>query len=187
MEPKPFKNWWFLALNGIIFALFGLLLIFNTVEFIRTLVMYIGFGFLAMGIILAIAGLNRIMKDRSAAMILFEAIAGIAIGLLLVIFPDRSWELFMILIGVWFIVIGIIQLIVLVNGKALANKNGLLINSLLTIVLGVLLFFNPLDWGAFFGKLIGVLSLLFGVALIYFSLALRSGKGPEISKPANPA
>jgi uncharacterized membrane protein HdeD (DUF308 family) len=182
METKRFKNWWFLALNGIIFLLFGLLLIFNTVDFIKTLVMYIGFVFLGAGIVTVVIGFNKISKDKSAAVIIFESIISIAIGLLLIFFPQKSWELFMILIGVWFLVIGVIQLVFFVNAKGLiANKNGLLINSLLTIALGILLFFNPLEWSSFFGKIIGVLAAAFGVMLIYFSLLFRAARIPDMN------
>jgi uncharacterized membrane protein HdeD (DUF308 family) len=177
METKRFKNWWFLAINGLIFVLFGLLLMFFTQETILTLVKYFGILLLAGGVILLIFGINNIRKDKDAAMILMEAIASGAIGLALILFPQATLALFLLLIGIWAIIIGIIQLVIIVNIKGnISNKNIHLFNALLTIGLGILLLFNPFGWAVFMGILIGILALLFGVLLLYFAFILRSFK-----------
>ena len=110
-------------------------------------------------------------------MILMEAIASGAIGLALILFPQATLALFLLLIGIWAIIIGIIQLVIIVNIKGnISNKNIHLFNALLTIGLGILLLFNPFGWAVFMGILIGILALLFGVLLLYFALILRSLK-----------
>jgi uncharacterized membrane protein HdeD (DUF308 family) len=177
METKRSKNWWFLAVNGGIFILFGLLMLFFTQETILTMIKYFGILLLAGGAVLLFIGINNIRKDRSAAMILGEAIASIAIGLALLLFPQATVALFLMLIGIWAIIIGIIQLVIIVNIKGiLANKNVLLLNGLLTIGLGILLLFNPFDWAVFMGKIIGICSALFGILLVYFAFMVRNIK-----------
>lgn len=177
MATRKFSNWWFLAINGLIFTLFGILIVMLTEEAIKTLLLYIGFVMFAVGGVLLVVGINQVRKDKSAAMILIEAIASIAIGIALVFFPQSSVELFLILIGIWAIIIGIIQLVVIVNIKdVVAPKNIIMINALLTIGLGVSLLFNPFSWALFLVKIIGILAALFGVLLIYFSFVLKSLK-----------
>jgi uncharacterized membrane protein HdeD (DUF308 family) len=184
METKRFKNWWFLAINGIIFILFGCLLLFFTKELISTLVLYFGLLMLAGGGILLLTGINNIRKDKSAALIMVEAIAGIAIGLALILFPQPTAALFLMLIGIWAIIIGIIQLVVVVNIKrVLSGKNLLLINGLLTIALGIALLFDPFKWAEFMGKIIGFFSAFFGLILVYFSFVLLSVKNMEKNEP----
>jgi uncharacterized membrane protein HdeD (DUF308 family) len=81
------------------------------------------------------------------------------------------------MIGIWAIIIGIIQLVIIVNFKGeVANKNLLLLNGLLTIALGVALLFNPFQWGIFLIKVIGAFAAIFGILLVYFSLKLRAVK-----------
>ena len=175
MEKKRFKNWWFLAVNGIISILFGLLLMLCTEAFIKTVVIYIGIFFLLMGIGLLITSVRNINKDKAVAMILFESIISLVVGTILIIFPGTSLSIFLIMFGTWAIIIGIIQLVILVNIKgALANKNGLLLNGLLTIVLGVILFFNPFAWAIIIVKIVGAFAVVFGLLMIYFSFLLRS-------------
>ena len=174
METRQFKNWWFLAVNGCIFLLFGLLILFFTQEVIKTILMYFGIVMLAGGAILLLAGVNNIRRDKSAAMILVEAVAAIAIGIALILFPQASMSLFLIMIGIWAIIIGIIQLVIIVNVKGtVPGKNLLLVNGLLTVALGVALLFNPFQWAVFLVKIIGFFAALFGVLLVYFSFVLR--------------
>jgi uncharacterized membrane protein HdeD (DUF308 family) len=175
METKRFKNWWFLAVNGFIFALFGLLILFFTQEFIKTLLLYFGIVMLAGGAVMLVAGINNIRRDKAAAMLLVESIVAVGIGIALTFFPEASVAIFLLLIGIWAIIIGIIQLVILVNIKgALANKNLLLINGLLTIALGAALLFNPFQWAIFLVKIIGVFAALFGIMLIYLGFVLKS-------------
>jgi len=177
METKRFKNLWFLVINGVIFILFGLLLIFCTQETILTLVKYFGVLLVAGGVVLLLVGINNIRKDKAAAMILVEAIASGAIGLALILFPQASLSLFLLLIGIWAIIIGIIQLVTIINIKGIIpNKNVHLINALLTIGLGILLLFKPFGWAVFMGVIIGICAVLFGALLLYFSFILWSLK-----------
>jgi uncharacterized membrane protein HdeD (DUF308 family) len=177
MATKKFSNWWFLAVNGLIFTLFGILILLLTEEAIKALLLYIGIVMLGVGAVLLVYGMNSIRKDKSAAMVLIESIASIAIGIALVFFPESSVALFLILIGIWAIIMGIIQLVIIVNIKdRVSSKNMLLINGLFTIALGISLLFNPFQWALFLVKVIGFLAAVFGVLLIYFAFVLRSMK-----------
>ena len=177
MATKKFSNWWFLAVNGLIFTLFGILILLLTQEAIKALLIYIGIVMLGVGAILLVYGMNNVRKDKSAAMVLIESIASIAIGIALVFFPESSVALFLILIGIWAIIMGIIQLVIIVNIKErVSSKNMLLINGLFTIALGISLLFNPFSWALFLAKVIGFLAAVFGILLIYFAFVLRSLK-----------
>jgi len=69
----------------------------------------------------------------------------------------------------------VIQIVILVNLKeTLKYKNLLLVNCLLTIGLGVVLFLEPLKMAAILVVLIGIVAVILGLALIYFSFLLRS-------------
>jgi uncharacterized membrane protein HdeD (DUF308 family) len=178
METKRFGNWWFLVMNGAIFAVFGLLILFFTEEFIKTLLLYFGIVMLAIGAILLIAGINNLRRDKAGAMVLMEAIVAMAIGLALALFPETSVKLFLIMIGIWTIMIGILQLVILMGGRTVVKqKNVFLINAMLTVGLGVLLLFNPFQLGIFLVKVVGVLATLFGLLLIWLGLAVKRVPG----------
>jgi uncharacterized membrane protein HdeD (DUF308 family) len=177
MENKGKKNWWFLAVNGMIAILFGLLLLLFSQESIKALVIYFGIALMAGGVILLITAVHNIKQNKKAGMILFESIICIAIGLIMVLFPQDSLSFFLILIGVWAIIVGVVQLATLINIKEkMASKNLLLFNGLLTIALGVFLFFDPFTMAKVMVQIAGVLSIIFGILMIWFGFALKSLK-----------
>lgn len=175
MITTRYKNWWFLALNGLIAILFGFLLVFFPIDAIKTIVKFFGIFLLVIGGVQLTAGILNIKNDKSAGLILSESILFIAMGIALLVFPEITLTVFSILFGIWALIVGIVQLVIIVNaGIQLSNKNLLLFNSLLTILLGIIMFFKPLEWGAFLVIMIGIFSILFGVLLIYFSFILKS-------------
>ncbi len=180
METKGKKNWWFLAINGVIAILFGILLLFFTQESIKALVIYFGIALLAGGAILLFTAIHNIKHNKRSGMILFESIIIIAIGLIMILFPQDSLSFFMILIGVWAIIVGVVQLVTLINIKeGMANKNLLLFNGLLTIALGVFLFFDPFTMAKILVTIAGILFILFGILMIYFGFVLKALKPLE--------
>jgi uncharacterized membrane protein HdeD (DUF308 family) len=175
MEKRRFKNWGFLAVNGLVCILLGVLLFTFTQVFLKTVILWFGIVVLVSGAGLMISGINAIRKDRGASLVLIESIAAIAIGLVLIFYPGFSLALFLVLIGVWAIIIGIVQLVVLMSlREVLANKTLLLANALVTLIFGVLLFFNPFEWATFMGKVIGVFAILMGILLIYIAFVIRT-------------
>jgi len=174
METKSFKNWWFLAINGITAILFGLLILFFTKEFIQTAIFYFGLLILITGLILLLTTFYHIKKNKNISMITIQSIATIAIGLILMVFPQRSLELFLLLIGLWCLIIGILQLVILFFiRKILVSWPVLLINGLMTIVLGIIIFFHPFEIADTIGKLVGIFSIVFGITMIYLSFLIR--------------
>ena len=174
METKSFRNWWFLTLSGITAILFGLMLLFLTGEVIKTAIFYFGLLILITGVILLLTTFYYVKKNKNVTMISIQAIATIAIGLILMVFPQKSLELFLIVFGLWCIIIGIIQLVMLfLLRKILEHWPVMLINGLLTVVLGIIIVYHPFDIADAIGKLVGIFSIVFGITMIYLSFVIR--------------
>ncbi|MBL7139142.1 MAG: DUF308 domain-containing protein [Bacteroidales bacterium] len=186
MEQTSKKNWWFLIINGIIAILFGIFLLFFDKDQIQVFMIYIGIAILIIGAFLLFAAIRNIRKNKHAGMLLFESILTLVIGLIMVLFPSFSLKFFLIIIGVWAIILGIAQLAILINIKEkMANKNILLFNGLLTIVLGVLLFIDPITTAGIVLKILGAFAIIFGILMIYFGFVLKVLK-PVISEEPKP-
>ncbi|MBE0647051.1 MAG: DUF308 domain-containing protein [Bacteroidales bacterium] len=187
MEQKGKKNWWFLVINGLIAILFGIFLLFFDTDLIRVLLIYIGIGGAAIGVILLLAAIRNIKKDKHAGMLLFESILTVIIGLVFLLFPTFSMKFILVIIGVWAVVLGVVQLALLINIKEkFPSKNILLFNGILTMVLGVMLFFDPVTTAGFLLKILGVFAILFGILMIYFGFMLKTLK-IAIEGEAHPA
>ena len=174
METKSYKNRWFLTVNGVIALLFGLLLFLFPQKIITSIVFFSGLAITLGGLCFLFIAINHMKKDRNIGMLILQSIFSIAIGLGIMIFHDETLHLFFLLFGVWAIIVGIFQLVILVNIKRnLSNKNFILFNGLLTIALGVVLILKNEDVPTFLTKLLGTFSALLGIVMIYLSFIIR--------------
>ena len=177
METKRYKNWWVLLMNGIIAILFGLLLVLFTQETIKMVVFYLGLVILVGGLLFLWQGIRNMKKEKRSWVILLESAATITIGAIIMFFPGQSLSIFMVLIGIWVIINGIIQLVFLVNKAIQVPFNTLLlVNALATIAIGVILLFDPFTFAVFIWKAIGVIAILLGAVLVYYSAVIKSAK-----------
>jgi uncharacterized membrane protein HdeD (DUF308 family) len=174
METKPYKNRWFLAVNGVIAILFGLLLLLFTQKIILGVVFFAGLVITLGGLCFLLIAIYHLKKDRNVGMLILQSVFSLAIGLGIMIFQKESLKLFFLLFGVWAIIVGIFQLVILVNIKRnLSNKNFILFNGLLTIVLGILMILEKDEIPVFLAKFMGAFSTLLGIVMVYLSVIIR--------------
>jgi uncharacterized membrane protein HdeD (DUF308 family) len=184
METKPNKNSWFLAINGIIAILFGLLLLLFSQDILLRIVFYLGLAIALGGLLLLIIAINNLKKDKSIGMLILQSIFSLAIGIGIMFFNNGTLQLFYLLIGIWAIILGIFQLVILVNIKwNLSNKNIILFNGLLTIALGIAMILEKGAVATFIIKAIGVFALLLGIVMIYLSIIVRKTSQLTDNKP----
>ena len=164
METKSFNKWGLLAVNGIIALVFGALAIFLPGPTLLTVVTYFGIVILLLGVAMLIAVVNNIRHHLSYALDLVEAIfLLVKIG---------------IIIGSWAVLLGLLQLILSFKiDPGLRNKKTLLINGGISLVFGVILFFNPFQAAKFLLVISGILAIFMGTVLISVAFKMKNFKG----------
>ena len=173
METKFYKNWWFLALNGVISILTGAMFLFYSKNLLDSIINIFAIIILVSGLIQLILGLYNFRKDKKVIGSFILAIIFVTIGICILLFRQSSHDLFFIMLGVWAVIAGILQLIIWFNVKRnLTNKNIILFNGLLTMILGVSLYFNHAFSDVIF-KILGGFAVLFGLVMIYLSFVVR--------------
>ena len=169
------NNWSVFAINGVIALLFGVLALTVPDTTIIVFAKYFGLLVLVSGIILLVIGINNRRNNKPFTILLIEAVAAIVIGLIIVFYTQQSLTLFVILIGLWAIIMGAVQLIVASQIKG--NKTGrniLIFNGLFTLVLGVLIFSNPWESAHVFVTIAGLIAIVTGILLLYFAYRFKS-------------
>lgn len=174
MTTKGITNWWALAFNGIIALLFGLMAIFSPVDTFKVIIMYFGIVMLIIGVAMFIGVYTSMKNKLNYGNDLITSIITIGLGIVLTFFTQRSLEIFAIVVGVWAIILGISQLIIMMNIQSSGDKKILLINGIITLAFGVLLFFNPFTLASIFIVLTGVLSVIIGVILIAVAIKIKN-------------
>lgn len=175
MKSNPFSNWWSLALSGIIAVLYGLLAFYNPGEMLTTIVGFLGIIILVVGIAMLIGVINNIKNKQTYVTDLIWTIVTLAVGGVLTFYTTEAVKIFVIIIGVWAVLIGALQLYLMTlleTGDN--NRNSFLINGVITIIFGVILFFDPFKSAGALLIITGVLAFIVGIALIVLAVKMKS-------------
>lgn len=166
-----------LLINGIIALIFGGLAIFLPQATIKTVALY--FGILLLlggggGLWLAIQNMH---KEKPYISSLISSIVSIVIGIIIVFNTRLSLNIFGIIIGIWALVIGAVQLFIALRlMESGSYKSLMVINGLITLLFGLLLFASPFGTIMVLTRIIGILAVIFGGMLLFFAISIRSNE-----------
>ncbi len=177
MRVQITRNWWMFTLNGLLAILYAVFALFVPADTLLVVAKYTGIALLLFGVIMLLTAIYRINNKSPFTVLLTQSIITIVLGSLILIYTEQTITFFVMMMGIWAILSGILLLVILVNlGSELSNKNMLLTNALISLLFGVILLINPFDVAAALVILSGVLALGFGIILIWFSLQLKQMK-----------
>lgn len=163
--------WWVVLLEGIIAILVGLFLIYRPAATTVFLVQILGIFWLAEGILSVIGALifsgNRVWKLLSG---ILSIIAGVVILTYPIYSPFIVLTLFVIFIGVWAIINGVVKIILALKGGGW----GIGIIGLLTIILGLFLLTNSLVGALFLPWIFGFFFIIGGIGSLIWGLRMRT-------------
>jgi len=168
------NQWLTFTVNGIIAILFGVFALVVPTETIIVLAKYFGLIVFVGGIIVLILSLSQQKKKQPYLSQMIQGIAGIIIGGAIFFFTAESLTFFMILLGIWGIIFGVLQFVIAIRLKGIAiDRNLIIINGLLTLTFGILMFFNPFEAAVAITFMVGLIALIIGVGFLYFAFRLR--------------
>jgi uncharacterized membrane protein HdeD (DUF308 family) len=171
------SNWIIFFINGLIAILFGLLALLVPKETILTLTIYFGVIILLAGLILFYFSFQNFKAKKPYLLLMLEAFLAVLVGAIITFYPGSSLKVFLTLIGVWATIMGLVQIIVAVQmKKKVSNHSMFTINGVITLVFGLLLFFNPVGAVTALFKVIGLLALIAGVLLVYLGFKVKGIK-----------
>jgi uncharacterized membrane protein HdeD (DUF308 family) len=171
------SSWIIFLVNGLIAILFGLLALFVPLETIVTLTKYFGFIILLGGLIMLFIAYGYMKAKKNYMLLMVESIFAALVGAVIAFYPHGSLQVFLILIGVWASIAGLFQIIVAVQmRKKVTNHMMFTLNGVITLIFGLLLFYNPLGTVKSLFILIGLLAVVAGILLVYLAFKVRGIK-----------
>ena len=179
------QNWWLFTLRGVLGIIFGILALIFPGPTILSLVLLFSAYMLVdgiFGIISAVRAIRR--KEDRWGLLIFEGLLDIATGAVAFLWPGLTVVAFVWLIAAWAIVSGGLMT---AAGFRLNIEHGqwwLVLGGLLSLAYGVLLIITPLIGAVVLTWWLGAYALVFGVALVIFSLKLRSRQHGRVSPTA---
>lgn len=176
-----FKNWWLVALKGLLLLVLGIFAVTRPAAAIMTLVTYTGIVSLLVGAFLVIAGISN-FKRKGSGWTIAEGVFDILFGVIVLTYPFTSSvaaaTIFSIFLGFWALFGGF----TLIGNafryrKVKGSKWGLiLVGGILTVICGWVIIANPFANMVALTVLIGMFTIIFGISTIVWAFQLKSIK-----------
>ena len=166
-------NWWVLALRGALAILFALVAFFLPGVTATVLVLVFGAYAFVDGIFALIAGLRAARHHGRSAPLLIEGVLNLLLGVLVLLWPVAALVALVYVIAIWAVVTGVL---LIAAGIALIRHSGewlLILGGIISVLLGIVLFFAPGAGIVAITWWLGIYALLFGIALLMAAFRIR--------------
>jgi uncharacterized membrane protein HdeD (DUF308 family) len=168
------RNWWLLALRGVIGILFGIGAFVWPGATLAALILVFGAYVFVDGIFAVVAGIGMRRQMDRWWLIVLEGAAGIILGLLTFRSPDTTALVLVTFIAAWSIVTGIFEIATAVRlRKLIANEWLLILSGIVSIIFGALLIAQPGAGAISIVWLLGAYALIFGILTLMLALRVR--------------
>ena len=168
------RNWWAFLIRGIAGILFGVLAFLWPGVTLLVLAIMLGAYALVDGIFALVAAFSHAGATHRGWLI-FEGVLGIALGILIWLFPLYSAALLVYFIAFWAIATGVVEIIAGIRLRNMvADEILYILAGIASIVFGALVLRNPTAGAVAVVWLIASYAIVFGVLQIALSLRLKA-------------
>ena len=174
MLPLLARNWWAVALRGVVAILFGILAIAVPGVTLGVLILLWGIYAVVDGILAIVSGVRAARRNERWGVLIVEGVADIIAGVIAVFLPVAAAIAFIYLFAVWAFITGIIELAAAIRlRREIAGEWLLGLTGVLSILLGIYVAVFPgigllgLIWA------IGVYAIVIGIMMLVLSFRLR--------------
>jgi uncharacterized membrane protein HdeD (DUF308 family) len=165
------NSWWVEILKGMIALIIGIICLANPSKALAAIAVYL--GILAMLAGLVIVANSLIRKGSNWKFWVSQGIINIIIGIFLISYPKVAINVIIVFISLWIIAISIVQLFTYANLKKTGyNSQLLLFTAILSLLIGILLVFNPFEGAKIVAIILGIYATIYGLSSLIVALKL---------------
>ncbi len=170
------KLWWTVALRGMLLLIFGIIALTAPLMPSETLMSYLSFLLLGMGIIVLVAVVS--MRQNVSAWILlsFISLLDIALGGFILFNTHKSAGVFFKIIAAWALIMGLSQFLLAIRPSAL--RIFLLINGILSLGFALAIYFRVFSESNI-NFIVGLYTLLMSLFFLFVAFKMKMIKGKE--------
>lgn len=174
------RNWWTVALRGVIAILFGIVVLVWPSITLRALVILFALLALASGFLSLGTVVSQRRIDEPWWLLLLEGIFGIAVGIIILNWQEITGLVLVYWIAGWAILSGLLELVVAIQlRRQIKNEVLLVAAGIASLLFGLLLVIWPVTSALAILWLMGAYALIFGVLLLILAWRLRTWKRGE--------
>lgn len=184
MSATLARNWWTVALRGLVAVLFGIAAFVWPGLTLLALVWLFGIYALVDGVFTLVSAVTNRSENDRWWLLLVEGIVGIAAGIIAIAWPGITAFALLYLIAAWAIVTGVLEIIAAIRlRQEIEGEWVLALSGLLSLVFGILLVIWPGAGVLAMIWLIAAYAIVFGVFLIILGFRLRSWRERGVTTP----
>lgn len=174
------RNWWVLVVRGAAAVIFGLLALIWPGESLIALVIVFGAFALVDGIAVGVTAFRAAPGTRTPLVI--QSVLAILLGLGALIWPLAFGIAAVFMIAVWAVVTGVAEIVTAVRLRAQISSEWLLIFvGALSVLIGALLFLQPMLGALTIVTVVGIYAIVFGVVMAIAGFRLRGAADGAVS------
>jgi uncharacterized membrane protein HdeD (DUF308 family) len=171
------NSWWIEGLKGIIVLILGIICLSNPDTALTAITVYLGILALLGGLIVLFISLRN--KGKYWQFWIGEGIFNLVIGLLMVSFPRATIGVIIVLISLWIVAMSIIQMVTYNAMKNAGYRSPMLIfSAILSLLVGLLLLFNPFEGARIVAIILGIYAVIYGASSLFLSFRFLTRQNP---------
>jgi uncharacterized membrane protein HdeD (DUF308 family) len=179
------RLWWLVLLRGIAAIAFGVLAWMWPGATLFTLVLFWGAYALVDGVAALLGGWHAKDGGKPMWQVVLVGIVGIGAGVFTFVQPAVTTVALLILIAVWAIANGVLQISAAIRlRREIANEWVLILSGALSVLFGALLFLNPGAGALAVLWAIAAFAVAYGVLLVVLAFKLRRHAAAQVSAAA---
>jgi uncharacterized membrane protein HdeD (DUF308 family) len=181
------RNWWAIALRGVIAVVFGVFALVKPDITLEALVALFGFFAIIDGTFSLVGGVSMIGSGLSWGGPVFGGLVSIAIGVATFIWPSITALTLLYLIAFWALFTGLMEIVGAVQLREVLTHPVMLgFAGALSVLFGALLIIYPSSGALSVIWLIGLYAIIYGAAFIVLGFQLRDVE-KQVTSTANQA
>jgi uncharacterized membrane protein HdeD (DUF308 family) len=180
VEPAPPQArrlattvWWLVLVQGVLAVVFGVVAAVFVDAALLTMLVVFGVYSLVDGVVSLVAGVRN--REEGWGWLVFQGIAGIAVGLLALRYPSTTAIALTLLLAFWALAVGAVRVWGALELRKLGARGWVwaLVAGVAALLFGLALVINPAYGAATIIWLIGLTTIVFGIALVVNALLVR--------------
>lgn len=168
------RNWWALALRGVIAIIFGLVALFLPVATMISLAWLFAAYLLVDGVFGIVSAIRAAQANERWGLLLAESILNILMGAIAILFPISAVLAFVIITAAWALLTGALMLAAAFKLDAERGKWWMVLAGVVSILFGVALVISPLIGAVVLTWWVGAYAIVFGIVLLILAFRLRA-------------
>ncbi len=174
MSASLARNWWLVALRGVISILFGAIAFAAPAAFVLSLVLFFAADMLVDGIFTIVGAIRAAQKHERWGFLLLEGVVDIVVGVAAFLVPAAAVWAFVLLLAAWAFLTGALMIAAAFRLHRHYGRWWLLLGGLVSVLFGLALAIEPGMSALVLTWWLGAYAIAFGVMLVILGFSLRS-------------